>query len=117
MNPDVECESRTMSSQVADSVRTFADLRLAQDAQLGQIPLKKITRLSLNSLRRQDTDLEIYEFLFNRAVRQFELFEFESEVCDVVLPELVKHLYKVRFAMSVLRSKFNRCFYFSSYLN
>lgn len=82
-----------MTSQVVESVRTFADLRLAQD--VGGIPLQKITRLSLNSLRRQETDLEVYEFLFNRAVRHFELFEFESEVCDVVLPELVKHLCKV----------------------
>uniref|UniRef100_A0A1Q3FVY8 Uncharacterized protein n=1 Tax=Culex tarsalis TaxID=7177 RepID=A0A1Q3FVY8_CULTA len=96
-----------MSSQVADNVRTFADLRLAEDAQLGQIPLQKITRLSVNSLRRQDTDLEIYEFLFNRAVLQFELFEFESEVCDVVLPELVKHLYKLE---SELKDQALSCF-------
>ncbi|XP_038120892.1 uncharacterized protein LOC119770314 [Culex quinquefasciatus] len=94
-----------MTSQVVESVRTFADLRLAQD--VGGIPLQKITRLSLNSLRRQETDLEVYEFLFNRAVQHFELFEFESEVCDVVLPELVKHLCKLE---SELKDQALSCF-------
>lgn len=75
-------------------VQTFQDLQLAGD-QLDRIPLKKVARLSLNSLRRQESDVEVYEFIFGQVVHRFEPDEFETEVSAVLLPELLKHLDKV----------------------
>lgn len=75
-------------------VQTFQDLQLAGD-QLDRIPLKKVARLSLNSLRRQESDVEVYEFIFGQVVHRFEPDEFETEVSAVLLPELLKHLDKI----------------------
>ncbi|XP_062542747.1 uncharacterized protein LOC134210622 [Armigeres subalbatus] len=75
-------------------VQTFNDLRLAGD-QLDQIPLKKVSRISLNSLRRQDSDIEVYEFILGQIVHRYAPNDFEAEVSAVLLPELLKHLDKI----------------------
>ncbi|XP_055531640.1 uncharacterized protein LOC129722314 isoform X2 [Wyeomyia smithii] len=75
-------------------VQTFYDL-LYSEERIKYIPLKKIARISLNSLRRQESDFEIYEFLFTKVPVFFKPDEFEVEVSRLVLPELVKHLEKV----------------------
>ncbi|XP_065088105.1 uncharacterized protein LOC135709648 [Ochlerotatus camptorhynchus] len=75
-------------------VQTFNELRLAED-QLDKIPLKKVSRISLNSLRRQECDIEVYEFVFGKVVQCFDPDEFEAEVSVALLPEVLKHLDKI----------------------
>ncbi|XP_058456189.1 uncharacterized protein LOC131433682 [Malaya genurostris] len=75
-------------------VQTFQDLKHAED-QLKHIPLKKIARIALNSLRRQESDVDVYEFLFAKVLYMFDPNEFETEIAQVLLPELGKHLHKI----------------------
>ncbi|XP_053686731.1 uncharacterized protein LOC128736283 [Sabethes cyaneus] len=75
-------------------VQTFNDLRHSEE-QLKLIPLKKIARVSLNSLRRQDSDFEVYEFLFTKVLYCFNPNEFETEISQLLLPELKQHLKKI----------------------
>nr|XP_019536745.2 uncharacterized protein LOC109407991 [Aedes albopictus] len=75
-------------------VQSFTDLRLIGD-QLDRIPLRKVCRISLNNLRRQESDLEVYEFIFGQVVHRFDPDEFETEVSAVLLPEVQKHLDKI----------------------
>ncbi|XP_055624239.1 uncharacterized protein LOC129767398 [Toxorhynchites rutilus septentrionalis] len=77
-----------------DSIQTFSDLRLAHD-RLNQIPMTKISQLSLDSLRRQDSDVEVYEYMFTEVLHFFDPDEFEKTVSEVLLPELLKHLKKI----------------------
>ncbi|XP_058833030.1 uncharacterized protein LOC131690951 [Topomyia yanbarensis] len=72
---------------------TFQDLRQADKLQ--SVSLKKIARICLNSLRRQESDVDVYEFLFTKVLYLFDPEEFETNVSLVLLPELGKHLHKI----------------------
>lgn len=71
------------------------DLLLLGDA-IRSVPLKDIAQASLKGLRRQESDLDLYAFLFTDAIHRFEPQEFELEISCTILPELVGFLEKVR---------------------
>uniref|UniRef100_A0A182JRH4 Uncharacterized protein n=1 Tax=Anopheles christyi TaxID=43041 RepID=A0A182JRH4_9DIPT len=71
------------------------DLLLLGDA-IRKVPLKDIAQTSLKGLRRQESDIDLYAFLFTNAIHQFEPQEFEVEISCAILPELVCFLDKIQ---------------------
>ncbi|XP_041768992.1 uncharacterized protein LOC121591939 [Anopheles merus] len=71
------------------------DLLLLGDA-IRSVPLKDIAQASLKGLRRQESDLDLYAFLFTDAIHLFEPQEFELEISCTILPELVCFLEKIQ---------------------
>ncbi|XP_055608281.1 uncharacterized protein LOC129755691 [Uranotaenia lowii] len=78
-----------------ERLQTFGDLQVVDASQLKNIPLKTIARISLNSLRRQESDVEVYEFVFGQISNGFDPDEFEKIVSQNLLPEFLKHLDKI----------------------
>ncbi|XP_035913901.1 uncharacterized protein LOC118512896 [Anopheles stephensi] len=83
------------------------DLLLLGDA-IRNVPLKEIAQKSLKGLRRQESDIDLYEFLFTNIIRQFEPREFEADVSCAILPELVCFLEKIQ---SEVQSNALSCFF------
>ncbi|XP_053665778.1 uncharacterized protein LOC128714921 [Anopheles marshallii] len=71
------------------------DLLLLGDA-ICNVPLKHIAQTSLKGLRRQESDIELYEILLTNIIHQFEPREFEAEISCAILPELVCFLEKIQ---------------------
>uniref|UniRef100_A0A182HM04 Uncharacterized protein n=1 Tax=Anopheles arabiensis TaxID=7173 RepID=A0A182HM04_ANOAR len=71
------------------------DLLLLGEA-IRSVPLKDIAQASLKGLRRQESDLDLYAFLFTDAIHRFEPQEFELEISCTILPELVGFLEKIQ---------------------
>uniref|UniRef100_A0A182LY36 Uncharacterized protein n=1 Tax=Anopheles culicifacies TaxID=139723 RepID=A0A182LY36_9DIPT len=71
------------------------DLLLLGDA-IRNVPLKDIAQTSLKGLRRQESDIDLYEYLFTNIIHQFEPREFEAEISCAILPELVCYLEKIQ---------------------
>ncbi|XP_049299761.1 uncharacterized protein LOC125772270 [Anopheles funestus] len=71
------------------------DLLLLGDA-IRDVPLKEIAQTSLKGLRRQESDVDLYEFLFTNIIHQFDPREFEEEISCAILPELVCFLEKIQ---------------------
>uniref|UniRef100_A0A182WKC4 Uncharacterized protein n=1 Tax=Anopheles minimus TaxID=112268 RepID=A0A182WKC4_9DIPT len=71
------------------------DLLLLGDA-IRDVPLKQIAQTSLKGLRRQESDIDLYEFLFTNIIHQFDPREFEAEISCAILPELVCYLEKIQ---------------------
>uniref|UniRef100_A0A182PM42 Uncharacterized protein n=1 Tax=Anopheles epiroticus TaxID=199890 RepID=A0A182PM42_9DIPT len=77
-------------------VNSANDLLLLGSDAVRHVPLKDIARTSLKGLRCQESDIELYAFLFTNAIHQFEPNEFEEEVSSTILPELVCYLEKIQ---------------------
>ncbi|XP_050073831.1 uncharacterized protein LOC126561614 [Anopheles maculipalpis] len=88
-------------------INSANDLLLLGDA-IRKVPLKEIAQTSLKGLRRQESDIDLYEFLFTNIIRHFEPREFEAEVLCAILPELVGYLEKIQ---SELQSSSLSCFF------
>ncbi|XP_052895247.1 uncharacterized protein LOC128302459 [Anopheles moucheti] len=71
------------------------DLLLVGDG-IRNVPLKHIAQTSLKGLRRQESDIELYEILLTNIIHQFDPREFEAEVSCAILPELVCFLEKIQ---------------------
>ncbi|ETN66292.1 hypothetical protein AND_001926 [Anopheles darlingi] len=76
-------------------VNNASDLLLL-GAEVRNVPLKEIAKRSLSGLRHQESDIELYEFLFGNVITFFEPKEFEDEVSSLVLPELVRFVDKIQ---------------------
>ncbi|XP_050096557.1 uncharacterized protein LOC126578243 [Anopheles aquasalis] len=81
-------------------VHNASDLLLL-GAEVGNVPLKEIAQRSLSSLRHQQSDIELYEFLFGNVITLFEPKEFEDEVSALVLPELVRFVDKIQNELQI----------------
>uniref|UniRef100_A0A182NM21 Uncharacterized protein n=1 Tax=Anopheles dirus TaxID=7168 RepID=A0A182NM21_9DIPT len=77
-------------------VNSANELLLLANTEVRHVPLKDIAQTSLKGLRRQEGDVELYEFLFANIIHLFEPHEFEQEVSCVLLPELVFFLEKIQ---------------------
>ncbi|XP_052873699.1 uncharacterized protein LOC128279019 [Anopheles cruzii] len=88
-------------------VNSASDLLLL-GAEVRTVPLSKIAQVTLSGLRRQESDVELYEFLFTNAIHHFEPEQFEEQISVPVLAELVHFLDKFQ---SELLSSALSCFF------
>ncbi|XP_058065950.1 uncharacterized protein LOC131215576 [Anopheles bellator] len=88
-------------------VNSASDLLLL-GAEVRTVPLSRIAQVTLGELRRHESDVELYEFLFTNVIHHFEPEQFEEEISVPVLPELVHFLDKLQ---SDLLSSALSCFF------
>uniref|UniRef100_A0A182Q5H0 Uncharacterized protein n=1 Tax=Anopheles farauti TaxID=69004 RepID=A0A182Q5H0_9DIPT len=77
-------------------VNNANELLLLASTEVRHISLKDIAHTSIKGLRHQESDVELYEFLFANIIHLFDPHEFEGEVSSVLLPELVCFLDKIQ---------------------